>query len=103
MRRILWITVCAVTLPLVAAAAPDANNGSVLAQRWCSSCHATGRPERRGDGAPAFASIAQHGQSDPERFRAWLRDPHPPMPNPGLSPDEIDDVIAYLQQFAPPR
>jgi len=85
-----------------ALAAGDPQAGRALAEIWCASCHAVGRPERANDAAPAFSTIAQHGGSSPGALRAWLADPHPPMPNPSLSRQEIEDVIAYLQELGAP-
>jgi mono/diheme cytochrome c family protein len=89
----------AALLPLTARAAGDPESGRTVAEGWCASCHALGRPQTATDAAPAFVTIAQHGHADPGRLRAWLTDPHPPMPNPGLSRQQIEDVIAYLQQL----
>jgi mono/diheme cytochrome c family protein len=33
--------------------------------------------------------------------RAWLADPHPPMPNFNLSRQQIDDIVAYLDSLTP--
>jgi mono/diheme cytochrome c family protein len=92
-----WLAVT----PGVAGAAGDAERGRVLAERWCASCHGMERPSVATDAAPPFATIAK-GRS-PEQLRAWLTDPHPPMPNPGLDRREVEDVIAYLQRLGQGR
>jgi mono/diheme cytochrome c family protein len=102
MRPLVLMLLCTAALtPLTARAAGDAQNGRAVAQTWCANCHALGRPQSATDAAPSFVTIAQHGRADPARLRVWLTDPHPPMPNPGLSRQEIEDVIAYLQELAP--
>jgi mono/diheme cytochrome c family protein len=84
-------------LAALPALADDTAAGESLARRWCAACHVVAADQTAaGDAAPSFRSIA----NDPARtegwLRAWLADPHPPMPNPGLSADQIDAVIAYL-------
>ncbi|NJO37736.1 MAG: hypothetical protein HC871_09095 [Rhizobiales bacterium] len=32
-------------------------------------------------------------------LKAWLADPHPPMPNLSLSRLEIDDLLAYIESL----
>jgi mono/diheme cytochrome c family protein len=83
-------------VPFAAVAAGDAESGRALAERWCASCHAIG-PAQTTDAAPAFTTLGAQGRRDPARLRAWLADPHPPMPNPGLSRQQIEDVIAFMQ------
>jgi mono/diheme cytochrome c family protein len=102
MRPFALMLLCAAALlPMTARAAGDPQNGRAVAQTWCANCHALGRPQSATDAAPSFVTIAQHGNRDPARLRAWLTDPHPRMPNPGLSRQEIEDVIAYLQELGP--
>jgi mono/diheme cytochrome c family protein len=82
--------------------AGDAARGAEIAQRWCAQCHVAGPDQPAGaDMAPAFAAIAADPATTPGGLRAWLVDPHPPMPNPGLSDAQIDDVIAYIATLAP--
>jgi mono/diheme cytochrome c family protein len=101
MRRTLLLFSAAALFPVAADAAGDPGSGRAVAERWCASCHAVERAGTATDAAPAFVTIAQHASRDPGRLRAWLTAPHPPMPNPGLSRQEIEDVVAYLQQLAP--
>jgi mono/diheme cytochrome c family protein len=72
--------------------------GEAMAQRWCNQCHAVGRTGTGTDAAPPFAAIAR----DPARgttrhLRAFLAQPHPPMPPIPLSGSEVEDLIAYIQ------
>jgi cytochrome c2 len=78
------------------AMAGDPMAGAELAKRWCDSCHATGNSAAASDIGPAFVAIANNPNSTADRLRAWLINPHPPMPNPGLTRLEIENVIAYL-------
>ena len=78
------------------AMAGDPMAGADIAKRWCTSCHATGNSAAARDIGPPFAAIANDPMRTDDRLRAWLTNPHPPMPNPGLSRLEIENVIAYL-------
>lgn len=94
--------VMALAFPLAAQAA-DADRGRVIARQWCASCHIVepGQPAAA-DSAPAFASIANDPARAPSAQRAWLSNPHPPMPNLALSRGEIDDIVAYLESLRRP-
>lgn len=93
--------VMAVTSP-VAANAADADRGRAIAQQWCASCHIVAPGQAGADSAPAFASIANDPARSPGALRAWLSNPHPPMPNLALSRGEIDDIVAYLESLRRP-
>jgi mono/diheme cytochrome c family protein len=80
------------------AAAGDARSGRQLALQWCSGCH-TVETVRASDRAPALAAIAKRPSSTPERLRAWLSTAHDVMPDLSLSRQEIESIIAYLQQL----
>lgn len=77
------------------ARAGDAAVGANLTQRWCSGCHVIGNASNGQDTAP---SLPPNGQ-DQKWVRAWLADPHPPMPDLHLSREEIDDIVAYLSSL----
>ncbi len=77
------------------AVAQSAARGEALAEQWCSSCHLIGTDGTAGaDVAPAFAGVAERMSEG--ALRAWLADPHPPMPKINLTTREIEDVIAYI-------
>ena len=77
--------------------APDANKGSVLAERWCASCHiVSGTQGKGGDATPSFASIARRPNFSVEKLAFFLLDPHPIMPRMALSRDEARDIAAYI-------
>ena len=81
------------------AEAGDAATGQKLAKEWCSACHYVGSGAAASDAAPAFAEIANDPSATPERWRNWLIDPHPPMPNFSLSRGELDAIVAYLESL----
>lgn len=84
-----------------AMAAGNAQAGHELAQRWCTSCHIIDPSGRGPDTGPPFPTVAQRSKDDRSWVRAWLADPHPPMPNFNLSRQQIDDLMAYLDSLAP--
>lgn len=82
-----------------AAVAGDAAAGAAMAQQWCSGCHVVDGARRGSDTAPSFDAIARRTRSDKDWVRAWLIQPHPPMPNLNLTRQEIDDIVAYLESL----
>lgn len=96
------VIAAAAALAAGGAAAQDAAAGRALAERWCAACHVV--VERQGaatDIAPAFSAIAADAGRTDAWLRGWISDPHPPMPDPGLSRAQIDDVVAYLSSLRP--
>ena len=89
-------------LPPPASAASDAASGLALAQRWCTGCHVVAASGSGGDSAPPFSTIAKRPNQSAGALRAWLAEPHPPMPNLGLSRQQIDDIVAYLESLRAP-
>jgi mono/diheme cytochrome c family protein len=89
----------AAVLPCAASAAGDVAFGLALAQSWCAACHVVGPNVAGGDGGPPFAAIAARSNLSPGAMRAWLTEPHPPMPNLNLSNQQIDDITAYLDSL----
>ena len=92
---------CRVALVMLActnevfAANPD--NGSTLAQRWCTGCHVVSGDQIKGtDIAPSFASIAERPDYNVEKLASFLLEPHPKMPNMALSPEEAKDIGAFI-------
>lgn len=82
------------------ALAADPGRGEQLALQWCRDCHLTGPNQTNGtDAAPPFAVIAKAPVSSGGDLRAWLADPHPPMPKLDLTVREIDDLVAYIESL----
>jgi mono/diheme cytochrome c family protein len=80
-------------------AAGDEASGLALAQAWCTGCHVVGPTVAGGDSGPPFAAVANRSNLSPGALRAWLTEPHPPMPNLDLSRQQIDDITAYLDSL----
>lgn len=79
---------------------PSRARGHAIAERLCSSCHAIGpvgaspNPE-----APAFRRLGERYPPGAlaEAFAEGIIVGHPAMPQFELQPDEIEDLIAYLE------
>jgi mono/diheme cytochrome c family protein len=78
--------------------AADADNGQRLAHRWCAACHVVSATQRQSttDQAPPFATIAKIPGFDAAKIALFLLDPHPKMPDMGLSRTEAADLAAYI-------
>lgn len=87
------------------AQAGSANEGKVIASRWCSSCHNIGTGERRtaSDTIPTFDSVARRKDLDRAQLEAWIGNPHPPMPNLSLTRSEIDSLVTYIESLRTPK
>ncbi len=85
-----------------AAAEGDAEQGRVLADAWCVSCHQVAPGGTTSDVAPPFPMVANYPAMTRERLRGWLVAPHPPMPDFNLSRAEIDAIVAYLETLRRP-
>ena len=87
--------IVATTLPAFAA---DADNGERLAHRWCAACHVVSATQRQSttDQASPFATIAKIPGFDAAKIALFLLDPHPKMPDMGLSRTEAADLAAYI-------
>jgi mono/diheme cytochrome c family protein len=102
MKMRLSATYCVALLMLactneVFAANPD--NGSTLAQRWCTGCHVVSGEQIKGtDIAPSFASISERPDFNAERIASFLLEPHPKMPNMALSPEEAKDISSFIAE-----
>lgn len=83
-----------------AAAADPIAAGRAVAERWCAACHAVpGLPAT--DTAPSLAAIARIEGMTPAAMAVAIADPHPRMPDPGLTRDQLDAVVAYIASLKP--
>lgn len=109
---ILCLAACAVvlvalTLPLrgVPAWAEDVRGdvvaGRALATKTCARCHSLSAAQRRERlyHAPGFDEIAAKPQTTAISLRAFLQSSHPTMPNLVLTPQERDNVIAFIMSL----
>ena len=84
---------------VVAAVAADPERGLQLSRGWCASCHLVEAAGIASDAAPSFVAISKDPAITPERLRAWLAKPHPPMPDLPLARAEEDDILAYIMSL----
>jgi mono/diheme cytochrome c family protein len=84
-----------VTKPVFGA---NQDNGERLAHRWCAACHVVSATQRQvtTDQTPPFASIAKTPDFDAGKIALFLLDPHPKMPDMGLSRTDSQDLAAYI-------
>ena len=91
------LLLAALTLAWSPAFGADAENGGVLANRWCASCHIVASDQRQSPSeAPPFREIAKKPGFDVAKLAFFLLNPHPVMPNMGLSRNEAADLAAYI-------
>ena len=77
----------------------DVAAGHAFARNACQPCHAVEaeqRTPRRIVIGPAFRDVANTSGMTATAIRVFLRTSHPKMPNLILTPEETDDVIAYI-------
>ena len=95
--RIWLCLIAAAILAITPAFGADPDNGERLARRWCSPCHVVASNQRGPTSeAPPFATIANRPDFDAAKIAFFLLDPHPKMPNMGLSRTEAADLAAYI-------
>lgn len=88
--------------PAGGANAPDPRRGGDIAQRWCATCHVVASDQTQATGeARPFGSIARQPGFDAAALALFLLDPHPRMPDMGLSRAEAADIAAYIKSLAP--
>lgn len=102
-RRALGAAVAGISLAILAppAVAQDQAGsieaGRAIAQETCVECHVLGRMkgnENPGIGRP-FQDIANSGMTE-LGLRVFFRSPHRDMPNFRFTPQETDDLVAYI-------
>jgi len=85
---------------LMPASAADARNGETLARRWCSSCHVVAGDQSGTTGeAPPFRVIARTPDLDAGKIALFVLQPHPKMPDMGLSREAAADLAAYISSL----
>ena len=78
----------------------NAEHGKEIVSMWCVSCHKAG--PTADDRIPPLAALAARPKQTEGAIRAFLMQPHKPMPPLELSTQQIEDIIVYLRTFAPP-
>lgn len=84
----------------------DAAEGRRLAEIYCARCHAIGTEgESRHPMAPTFRTLSRNYpvNSLEEAFAEGILVGHRDMPEFQLEPQQIDDLVAYLQSIQEQR
>lgn len=77
----------------------DAEQGRTLVRQWCTSCHVVEHGGTGADVGPALPMLLENDLRTPDQIRGWLANPHPAMPDFDLTRQEIEDVVAYLEEL----
>lgn len=86
----------------LSAAEPDIAHGQALIEANCATCHAAGRT---GDSphpeAPAFRTLSQRYPIETleEALAEGIVTGHPDMPEFVATPDQIADIVAFLESI----
>lgn len=83
------------------AGAGESREGERLARQWCTACHLVNGGIPATDAAPPFATLAADPTRTESYLRAWISQPHPPMPDFSMTRREVDDLLAYIATLAP--
>ncbi|MGE3476530.1 MAG: cytochrome c family protein [Rhodospirillaceae bacterium] len=102
MRRldlILAVTLLIASSPTANAAQlyGDVERGREIAGRWCTGCHSTGGTQD--DRIPSLPALARNLAGSERAIRAFLMQPHRPMPPLEISNQQIEDIVAYLHSL----
>jgi mono/diheme cytochrome c family protein len=74
-------------------------DGRIVVERWCAGCHSMG--VIADDRFPSFPMLARNMARSEGAIRAFLMQPHKPMPPVELSIQQIEDIIAFLRTVQP--
>ncbi|MGE3335252.1 MAG: cytochrome c family protein [Rhodospirillaceae bacterium] len=77
----------------------DAGRGREVVARWCGGCHSLGATQD--DRIPSFPALARNAARSEGAIRAFLMQPHKPMPPLEISTQQIEDIVAYLRSLQP--
>jgi mono/diheme cytochrome c family protein len=96
----LTMLAAAVVLSSGAAHGADIASGLESARKLCVNCHVV---EPKGSaqkaltaGIPSFMAIANKDGQSEGKLKAFMLDPHPPMPQVQLTTHELDNLASYI-------
>ncbi len=71
---------------------------------WCSSCHQIGplASNLANDAVPSFRAVANMPSTTLLSLHAFLRTPHPAMPDLMLTEEQMDDIASYILSLRAP-
>jgi mono/diheme cytochrome c family protein len=74
--------------------------GRAVAEGWCAECHEVApgfrEPGWQPTDAPPFQTVADGPAATEMALRAFLQTSHATMPNVQPTPEQTDDLIAYI-------
>ncbi len=77
----------------------DAARGLDIARQVCAHCHVVEEGGRGTDAVPSFRQVATQPGVTEAQLRGFLVDPHPRMPDPQLTNQEVEDLVRYLDSL----
>ncbi len=85
--------------PSAAQSPGDPEAGRALALRVCANCHLVAEGQRQAamDSVPSFDALARDPAMTEARLQGFLNRPHPPMPDPQLSRQDVADLLVYFE------
>jgi len=104
MERVLCLAIVAALSvaigPVAAQEIGQPGHGLAVAQNLCAECHGVQKGQASPNAsAPTFATIANVPGMTATALSAALQTSHRTMPNIVLAPDEMRDVIVYIQSL----
>ena len=97
-KRWLFLLAGLGTLGTTPAHAQDIEAGRMIAQTWCSRCHAVDAQSHgaQNDAVPSFLAIAKMSSTTQMPLTVFLSTSHGRMPDFSLTRTEIRNVSAYI-------
>jgi mono/diheme cytochrome c family protein len=104
MRNVLLAGAVLSVIGAMPASAGDAANGQSIAEQRCARCHVIARGGAFKLKPPSFQAIAIYRTADDIWQRIIAPNPHSNMPEVQwtLTPDEVQDLIAYITSLDVP-
>lgn len=80
---------------------PPPSRGQLMAESYCASCHALAHGESPHPEAPPLRTLSRRYpvRNLEEAFAEGAIVGHPAMPQYQFQPDEIDDLLGYLESI----
>jgi mono/diheme cytochrome c family protein len=100
-RLMLGAVLLAASVSQVEAQEGDVAAGVAYAKQVCAECHAVLPNEQISPlaQAPTFQKVANLPGMTEMALSVWLQSSHPTMPNIILKPDDLRNVVAYIESL----
>jgi mono/diheme cytochrome c family protein len=100
-RLMLGAVLLAAFVSQVEAQEGDVAAGAAYAKQVCADCHAVLPNEQISPlaQAPTFQKVANLPGMTEMALSVWLQSSHPTMPNIILKPDDLRNVVAYIESL----